>query len=288
MPAERIAVLNADTAPTAQHRQTVAEKFNGVPPVLDAAGRVEQEGVTPEFDHVIANAVAYEGIDLQVRTCQVIHLDLPWEPATLQQRNGRAVRQGNLQAVIRILYILSAGSVDVIRLQMITGKLGWMRDILQGADRETNNPAAQSELSVEEMLLYLAGGDAEQAIAELRRQQEEERRKNVLKNAWTTLAALTSRIVSLARLTDVEEQATVHTAIEEAKRRLLQTPAEIWPWAFLIEIAERGTPMLVVESQKGEPVPLWEGARLFTQGAGGMEVGRIDGDTFGARWYPGT
>ena len=285
VPAERIAVLNADTAPTAQHRQTVAEKFNGIPPVLDAAGRVEQEGVTPEFDHVIANAVAYEGIDLQVRTCQIIHLDLPWEPATLQQRNGRAVRQGNLQSVIRILYILSAGSVDVIRLQMITGKLGWMRDILQGADRETNNPAAQSELSVEEMLLYLAGGDAEQAIAELRRQQEEDRRKNVLKNAWTTLSALISRVASLARLTDVEEQATVHAAIEEAKRRLLQMPSEIWPWAFVIAIAERGTPMLIVELQKGELAPLWEGARLFVVGAGGMEVGRVDGDAFGARWF---
>jgi N12 class adenine-specific DNA methylase len=203
VPAERIAVLNAETAPTAQHRQTIAEKFNGIPAVLDAAGRLEQEGTPPEFDHVIANAVAYEGIDLQVRTCQVVHLDLPWEPATLQQRNGRAVRQGNLQAVIRILYLVSAGSVDVIRLQMITGKLGWMRDILQGADRETNNPAAQSELSIEEMLLYLAGGDAEQAIAELRRQQEEERRKNVLKNAWTTLAALISRVASLARVTHV-------------------------------------------------------------------------------------
>ena len=248
VPGERIAVLNAETAPTAQHRQTIAEKFNGIPPVLDAAGRIEQEGAPPEFDHVIANAVAYEGIDLQVRTCQVIHLDLPWEPATLQQRNGHAVRQGNLQAVIRILYLVSAGSVDVIRLQMITGKLGWMRDILQGADRETNNPAAQSELSIEEMLLYLAGGDAEQAIAELRRQQEEERRKNVLKNAWTTLTALISRVASLARLTDVEEQATVHAAIEEAKRRLLQTPPEIWPWAFLIEIAERGTPMLVASA----------------------------------------
>ena len=35
-------------------------------------------------------------------------MDLPWEPATLQQRNGRAVRQGNTQAVIGIKYIMSA------------------------------------------------------------------------------------------------------------------------------------------------------------------------------------
>lgn len=284
VPAERIAVLNAETAPTPQHRQTIAEKFNGIPPVLDAAGRIEQEGTPPEFDHVIANSVAYEGIDLQVRTCQVIHLDLPWEPATLQQRNGRAVRQGNLQSVIRIVYLLSEGSVDVIRLQMITGKLGWMRDLLQSADRETNNPAAQSELSVEEMLLYLSGGDAENALAELGRQQDEERRKNVLKNAWTTLQSLVSRIVALARLKDGDEQARTHAAIEEAKRRLLQTPSDIWPWAFLIPIAESGTPLLVIHTQDNRQVPIWEGAR-HPDATGGMEVGKVEGDVFGVRRF---
>ena len=29
--------------------------------------------------NLVANAIAYEGIDLQTRTCAIHHLDLPWE-----------------------------------------------------------------------------------------------------------------------------------------------------------------------------------------------------------------
>ena len=105
IPKERIGVLNGEVTPAALARQEIAERFNGCPIVNDR-GQIEQEGVEPELDVVPANATAYEGIDLQVRTCQVIHLDLPWEPATLQQRNGRAVRQGNMQAVVRAVHRL--------------------------------------------------------------------------------------------------------------------------------------------------------------------------------------
>ena len=82
-----------------------------------------------------------------------------------------------------------------------------------------------------------------------------------------------------------EEQAAIHAAIAEAKRRLLQTPPEIWPWAFVIEIAERGTPMIIATTSNDESFPLWEGARIYKPGASGIEVGRVEGDTFGVRWY---
>ena len=40
-----------------------------------------------------AAPVAYEGIDLQRRTCSIHHVDFPWTPADLEQRNGRGYRQ---------------------------------------------------------------------------------------------------------------------------------------------------------------------------------------------------
>ena len=46
--------------------------------------------------------------------------------------------------------------MDAVRFSMILGKLGWMKDILKSADRETNNPGAQAEMNPEELLLYLA------------------------------------------------------------------------------------------------------------------------------------
>ncbi len=81
---------------------TQQNSLDDTEPTPTASGG-EADGGNEEYASIrkpAGKTTAYEGIDLQVRTCQVIHLDLPWEPATLQQRNGRAVRQGNNQAVI--------------------------------------------------------------------------------------------------------------------------------------------------------------------------------------------
>jgi hypothetical protein len=116
---ERIAVLNARTAKASADRERIAREFNGVP----------EEGIAPKYDVVIANAIAYEGIDLQKRTCAIHHLDLPWEPATLQQRNGRGVRQGNTLSTIEINYYFARRSQDGLRFNLIQGKLGWMTEL---------------------------------------------------------------------------------------------------------------------------------------------------------------
>jgi superfamily II DNA/RNA helicase len=132
IPEDRIGVLNAEVAQAAADRQRIAREFNGDP----------RTGIAPKFDVVIANAIAYEGIDLQTRTCAIHHLDLPWEPATLQQRNGRGVRQGNTLANIEINYYFARRSQDGLRFNLIQGKLGWMTELLksQAATRTTPAP----------------------------------------------------------------------------------------------------------------------------------------------------
>ncbi len=280
-PAERVAIFNADQAPNPARRQVLAERFNGVPPVLDEDGNVEQEGIAPQYDVVIANATAYEGIDLHVRTCQVYHLDLPWEPATLQQRNGRAVRQGNLQAVIRIFYVLSEKSMDAVRFSMILGKLGWMKDILKSADRETNNPGAQAEMNPEELLLYLAR-DPEQARAAIEQQKKmlaEESRQRVRRQAWTSLRGLLMRTQSLARVIDEVQRAQIHREQEELRGYLAQVPPETWPWFFLVDLAQAGAPMLF-----GPDWALPQGGAFFREGQG-FELGEVRGDFIGVRLF---
>ena len=79
-------------------------------------------------------------MNLQTRTCSIFHGDLPYEPATLQQRNGRGQRQGNRYDVIDIYYILSKRSSDMARFQLIAGKREWMAAIIESAASETNNP----------------------------------------------------------------------------------------------------------------------------------------------------
>jgi hypothetical protein len=278
-PKERIAIFNADQAPNPVRRQLLAERFNGVAPVLDEQGNIEQEGTAPQYDVVIANATAYEGIDLHVRTCQVYHIDLPWEPATLQQRNGRAVRQGNMQAVIRIIYVLSEQSMDAVRFSMILGKLNWMKDILKSADRETNNPGAQAEMNPEELLLYLAR-DPEQARAAIEEQKkmlQEETRQRVRRQAWTSLRGIATRAQSLARVTDETQRAQVVREMDELRGYLAQVPAETWPWFHFADLAMTGTPMLF-----GPDWALYRGGAVYRDGQG-FEMGEVRVESIGVR-----
>jgi hypothetical protein len=229
IPRERIAILNAEEAPTALSRQVIAEKFNGTPPILDDQGNVEQEGESPAYDVVIANSVANEGIDLHIHTCMVHQLDLPWEPATLQQRNGRAVRQGNTQAVIAIYYYISQGSIDAARLTIILGKLNWMKDILQSAERETNNPAAGSELSQDELVAFLYSPEELSTLrARMVQKKEEEDRRAARRRAWLLAKRVAEHATSRTK-NPVELGQEDHT-LRELMRQLKEIPQQTWPW----------------------------------------------------------
>jgi superfamily II DNA or RNA helicase len=69
---------------------------------LFAAGKV---------DILIATDLAGEGLDLQTAGV-VIHYDLPWNPARLDQRNGRACRIGQHHDVVRAIYFLPERASD--------------------------------------------------------------------------------------------------------------------------------------------------------------------------------
>ena len=134
-------------------------EFNGTPEVTftDQAGvETTFPAVPPKYDIVIANQVAYEGINLQTRTCAVHHVDLPWDPATLQQRNGRAWRQGNEFAGVEIVYYMAKCFPDSMKFTLIQGKRSWMADLIAGQARETNNPGAQMNMGPEEILAMIA------------------------------------------------------------------------------------------------------------------------------------
>lgn len=155
--ARRITVMNSKTAP-ADSRELLAEGFNGeyeLEDIEDAEGRSQGEKLTvlrePIFDVVIANNVAYEGIDLQARTCRVIHADLPWTPADFVQRNGRAVRQGNIFKAVDLLVYVTEDTVDWYRVQSIERKRAWLDtalDAASGTYELTDNEKELLELAV--------------------------------------------------------------------------------------------------------------------------------------------
>ena len=277
IPANRIAVLNAHTAKAAADRQRIARAFNGDP----------EEGRAPEYDVVIANAIAYEGIDLQTRTCAIHHLDLPWEPATLQQRNGRGVRQGNTLGAIEILYYFARRSQDGLRFSLIQGKLGWMQELLQSQRRDTNNPGAQLALGPEEILLLISR-DPEQTkerLAKVKERRAAEARKKVAADATRLLRSANARFREAERAIDPTKAARLREDAEERLADLTKVDPDAWPWAPWA-VAARERPIWVPAD--GWP-PLHEGLRVRLRDPRDetrerfVEFGRIREDGIAAR-----
>jgi len=169
---ERIAVLNAVEAKDLEKRQAISEAFNGV----GAPG--DDDYVEPTVNVVIANAIAHEGMDLQRRTCAIHHLDVPWDPATLQQRNGRGVRQGNTFDAVTLHYYFVEGSNEAWKVQRIERKRGWMAELVAGQARKTNTTMDDAALAnepdedeVEDLALKHAPDDVRARILEARKAQ---------------------------------------------------------------------------------------------------------------------
>jgi hypothetical protein len=131
----RIGVMNSAMTPTPVDQFALAQEFNGRLSLDALTGKIVLTGeddIMPTIDVLFANQLAYEGIDLQVRTCALHHLDLPWEPATYTQRNGRAVRQGNLLGRVDIYVYVTDGTVDFYRLSRLNGRKVWLESVLAG------------------------------------------------------------------------------------------------------------------------------------------------------------
>ena len=161
MKAERIGIINAGAAESSAARQRVTELFN--------AGKL---------DAVIGNtATMGEGLNMQKRTSDIHHLDLPWEPASVQQRNGRARRQGNKREKIGIHTYLAKRSFDGYRWQTIRAKRNWQDLLWNGGDR-VENLAREGAFSRDDMLIMMsADPDGERAKLEADKSLAEKRYK---------------------------------------------------------------------------------------------------------------
>jgi hypothetical protein len=97
-----------------------------------------------------------EGVDgLQEGTVDIHHLNIPWTPATIQQRNGRGLRQGNASEALRIHNYLGKGTFDGYRYQTISAKKDWQDLLWHGGDK-VENLAFEGGMNHEEMLIALA------------------------------------------------------------------------------------------------------------------------------------
>ncbi|MGG6818573.1 UNVERIFIED_CONTAM: DEAD/DEAH box helicase family protein [Streptococcus canis] len=70
------------------------------------------------------------GLNVQSRMKAVHHLDVPWRPSDIVQRNGRLIRQGNMHQEVDIYHYITKGSFDNYLWQTQENKLKYITQIM--------------------------------------------------------------------------------------------------------------------------------------------------------------
>lgn len=72
------------------------------------------------------------GTNIQLRAVALHHLDCPWRPADVEQREGRILRQGNQNPEVRILRYVTEGSFDAYMWQGVARKAAFIDQVMHG------------------------------------------------------------------------------------------------------------------------------------------------------------
>ncbi len=73
------------------------------------------------------------GVNVQNKLIAVHHLDVPWRPADMTQREGRILRQGNENKEVYIYRYITEGSFDAYSWQLLETKQRFITGLLSGS-----------------------------------------------------------------------------------------------------------------------------------------------------------
>jgi hypothetical protein len=122
------------------------------------------------------------GTNVQKRLVALHHLDAPWKPAEVEQRDGRILRQGNENEEVAIYRYVTEGSFDAYMWQALETKARFIAQVMSGdnAARRAEDIGSQ-ELSYAEVKAIASGNPAVLTLAEA---DAELQRLNLLKKNY--------------------------------------------------------------------------------------------------------
>lgn len=241
------------------------------------------------------------GVNAQQRLAALHHLDVPWLPSDIEQREGRIERQGNQHDEIDVFAYATLGSVDATGWQLLERKARFIEAALAGdrtirrledvADTASQFAMAKALASGDQRLMQKAGLEAE--LARLQRQHaahfddQHAIRRNIA-NARSIIAGASKRISNIQQ--DIEARQTTRgdafkfdtgkKVLDDRKVagssllgriRLTQRAGEAGQWSlgtlggFDIKMEGRG---------KGD----WFAVDVWIERTGGEGTIRLDGD----------
>jgi len=99
------------------------------------------------------------GTNVQARAVALHHLDCPWRPADLSQRDGRVIRQGNQNPEIAIFRYVTEATFDTYSWQTVERKARFIAQVMKGRlDSREIEDIGDAALSYSEVKA-LASGD---------------------------------------------------------------------------------------------------------------------------------
>ncbi|MGA8614353.1 MAG: helicase, partial [Xanthobacteraceae bacterium] len=208
------------------------------------------------------------GTNVQKRLVALHHLDAPWKPAEVEQRDGRILRQGNENLQVAIYRYVTEGSFDAYMWQALETKARFISQVMTGdnAVRRAEDIGVQ-ELSYAEVkaiasgnpaVLTLAEADAElQRLNLLKRNHADEQylARRRLRELPDTITAQSERLANLT--------ADMETAKAHADDPMTIGTRAIYPGDVIDALAARldALPQNVRQSQR-VPLGVYRGLRF--------------------------
>jgi N12 class adenine-specific DNA methylase len=155
------------------------------------------------------------GTNVQRRAVALHHLDCPWRPADVDQREGRIRRQGNQHDAVRIIRYVTEGSFDAYMWQTVERKQKFIAQVMKGKldtrDMEAIDEAALSYSEVKALasgdMRLLAKAKVDQEVQKLERLESSHRRsqqsmRGRIQAGEAAITALTAKLDNIATALD--------------------------------------------------------------------------------------
>ncbi|WP_014386595.1 MULTISPECIES: SNF2-related protein [Lactococcus] len=103
------------------------------------------------------------GLNVQDKLIAVHHLDVPWRPSDVIQRNGRIIRQGNENEKVQIHYYITPGTMDSFLWQTQENKIKFTEQVMEGTSTSREMEEMETAIPTASQLKAAANGNPLQA-----------------------------------------------------------------------------------------------------------------------------
>src|SRR5262245_11420398 len=176
------------------------------------------------------------GANIQQRLYAIHHGDPPWVPASIEQRDGRMLRQGNIHPEVHICQYVTEGSFDAYSWQLLENKSRFISQVMTGESPARVAEDVDLAVLTASQIKAIASGNP--LVLEKVGLETELTRLDRLYATWR--AGRNRLRYDLAMLPEkidkAEADLRAHAAAIEARNRNLSVGAETGKRGFAIEL----------------------------------------------------